>query len=584
MGKLIDRRALLLGGAATWVVATTSDALSQNINTTSRLGLFGGKRRAPIPTNYDMIAFGDSRVNRGSGNTLTSSGLLQVTTSLGIQSWLATTAVGRILQGQYSNFGIDSGNSTQAVAEPRLSAFNDNYLITSLARNLTRPDEFWRGASSRGSAAAQETNCGPFAKDLTALAAHEADIIWDLLGTNDPISNIPPLTTIANKAAAIDAAAAAGKIYIMCNEMPRGILPDGNPANGSNADYTGAFPNYLVSDDANRFAVSRGFDAFDFASGSANARRNCIVINTRDEFIDLTIQPDPLNPTLWRNKAGYEWDGLHPSQYGMKRTAAATVARLAAVWSGYSALPNRVPVPTANGFVTPSLTQPYVNRNPVYTNGTDGIVTGTWAVAPLASGIPQDWAILGIANTTGLSCVVTKGTNDPTFGNYTQLVITGTIIAGNLATIHLREGMTSTTANAEVTAGRIAITDKLRAAGWRKIASGSTGLYSVELQTYCIEATANKSFTSRAHVAQNGSFVRDIDGNDAGNDEWQLAVTDPMVLNDANMTPSPGAFATFSGNPALGLLWLISLGRVNAGSLQTVSATIRFAKTGIYRS
>lgn len=527
----------------------TSFGFDSGLALSLRRPLAGGGPVAPVPANYDVIVFGDSRSAFGFDPTLDANGYIARLQPIGVAGWIGPCSQHRLRVARNANFGENGNTTTQMVASPRLNS-----------AGTTNPATWFRKNSLAAGTAADIPASAPGQKSLAAAAAHVAGIVAVLAGTNDAIGTFAT-TSQANILTMI--AALSSKVVLLYNELPRGV------------DKAGV-AGFTVTNAAERKAFSDWINTLDFASGHANAKANVIVIDSWAEFVD------PASGTAYINKVGTLWDGIHPSQYGARRLAQITVDRLSAIWPQWGALPAQIVRPTTHGLTTPGAQQPYVNTNPIFASPAgNGTVAGTWGVAPAAASVAQGWEIVATANATGLTGLAAKTGTDPDGFTTQDLTVTGTVAASQIAQIEVRQRLaTQAAVDAEVAAGRLAFTDKLRAFGRVFVPAGSTGIYFPSLELFLQEATATKRLTARVHSAQRSMF-RDVDGLDNGG-VWYDLMTEVLDLAEPNMTAAPGNVALLS---SIVVKWNIYLGNDTVATAQTINTNgpLRFSRTGFVR-
>lgn len=505
---------------------------------------------APIPVNTDGIFFGDSRTAFAFDPLLDATGYNARLQPIGVAGWIGPLSNHKLRVGRNANFGENGNTTTQMVASPRLNS-----------SGTTNPATWYRKNTSAAGDATDITNSNPGQKRLAAAAAHSAGIVYLLAGTNDASTTFAT-TSQTNILTMISAL--SSKVIILYNELPRGVDKTGSPAS-------------TVTNAVERKAFSDWIKTLDYASGGPNAKSNVIVIDSWAEFVD------PASGTSYLNKVGYLYDGLHLSQYGARRLAQITVDRLSLIWPGWGTLPSLSIKPTNHGLTTPGLQQPYVNTNPLMVSpGGNGSVAGTWAVAPSLTDVPQGWELAATGtNTGGLTGIASKTDVDPDGKVAFGLNITGTVPASNIAQIEFRQRFANATAvGAEVAAGRLSFTDKLRAFGRVFVPTGSTGIYFPSLELFIQEATATKRLTARIHSAQRSMF-RDVDGLENGG-IWYDLWTEVIDLAEPNMTVSPGNVSSVS---SIVLKWNLYLGNDTIATTQTINTNgkILFSQTGFVR-
>jgi lysophospholipase L1-like esterase len=508
----------------------------------------GGGPVAPVPANYDVTFFGDSRAAFGFDATLDANGYIARLQPIGVAGWMGPVSGHKLRVARNANFGENGNTSAQMVASPRLNG-----------SGTTNPATWFRRNSLAAGNAADITASAPGQKSLAAAAAHPAGIVAILAGTNDGVGTFAT-TSQANILTMI--AALTGKVVLLYNELPRGV------------DKAGV-AGFTVTNAVERKAFSDWIKTLDYASGHANAKSNVIVIDSWAEFVD------PASGTAYLNKVGYHWDGIHPSQFGARRLAQITVDRLSSIWGAWAGLPPQIAKPTTHGLTTAGAQQPYVNSNPVFFAGTNGTVAGTWAAAPAAANVAQGWEIVATVNASGLTGVASKTGTDPDGFTTQDLTLTGTVAAAQIAQIEVRQRLANQAAvDAEVAAGRLAFTDKLRAFGSVFVPAGSTNIYFPSLELFIQEATGTKRLTARVHAAQRSMF-RDVDGLDNGG-VWYDLMTEVLDLAEPNMTAAPGNVSVVS---SIVIKWNIYLGNDTAAGVQTINTNgpLRFSRTGFVR-
>lgn len=498
---------------------------------------------APVPANYDVLFFGDSRTSDGIGSaTSLTNGYAPLTQNLGVAGWIGALSGNRLRVGRYANFGIPASTTTQGAAVPRLDAVN----VASAGR-WDRPGSSSDFAGNKGAPDA---------------AAHQAGIAVLLYGTNDG-SGIS--TTTESNLVTIMNGIGSGKVIILLNELPRGV------------DFLGAVTNE-ASNPAERYALSRELLKYDYASGDAKARANVIVVNAYDAFLDGA------SGTNYYPIRGVYRDGLHVTPYGGRLLTQTIIDRLAAVWPGWAALPEQVTLPTVNGLSDPAATQPFVHSNPILTPGTNGQSLGTWAVAPAAASIPQGWAVNALSGASGLTGVATKGVDtDPDGYPAFKLEITGTLGANSGSTIQVYQALQSTALSSALSAGRLSINDKLRGVANIKVAAGSQYLVGVGMDVIAQDSTANRTQTVRSNAGTTGgpglgtALNSYLDAYAAS--DWTRIQTELIDLQDPNLVAIGQNVAALSA--LTGRVQLVF--RNNSGSTQNVSATVWISRAGVWR-
>ena len=404
---------------------------------------------AAVPSNWDMIFFGDSRTENG----ITATNPGPFSTKLlagGLASWIGPVSGNRIRVGRNANFGIASGTSGQAALDPRQSAVN-----------TVTTGQWFRGNSTGA------PNSGSDNKGYVQAGQHPAGIVALLLGVNDGSASWPSASRTA-MTTIINALTQAGKIVLLYNETPKGV--DNMGTVQTNYDLGGPGTAGALA----WKAYSDWLSGWDYASGSAYANPKVIVVDSWNEFLDTT------QPTASRNKAGYLLEGLHPGAYGTRRLAEIGHARLTAVYGAtYTGLPSRATLPTTDGLTTYSAAQPFVNTNPVLKMGSAGVIYGSAATTPAAASVPQAWNLRLLG--TGMSgLTVALDTSQVDSDGFTILKVTvgGTLTSSTAAvvtaTIQLDQLLSGAPLASAISGGQLAYTDKLRSVARVAVAPGGS--------------------------------------------------------------------------------------------------------------
>lgn len=491
---------------------------------------------APVPANFDVIFFGDSRVENGITPNVTTTGYEAALTNIGVAAHIGAMSGNRLRVGKFPNFGISGGTSMQAAFDPRQASSGS---VTT--------GQWWRGSPTDSS--------GSSNKSISDAVAHSAGIVCLLLGTNDGPTNWPSASRTA-MTTIINGLTAGGKVVVLLNETPRGINAAGAAQNAT------ASPAALKD-------YSDWLLKWDYASGDALSNPRVIVVNSWAEFIDSG------SGSNYYNKQGYLHDGLHFTPFGAKQLAETIVDRLSTVWV-WAARPRRISLPTANSLSTITDSAPFINSNPIFTPGTNGTVSGTWGSAPSASDIAQGWIASGSGTLSGINATAQKGVEtDPDGYPVQRINVTGGSLA-NLATATVILQQNITNISALTSAGMLSLTSKLRAMMRVKIDAGSNLLSSVNISTTVLADTTAKNLVAR--TMRTASFLPINNGSfDMGDGEWRDYMTELLDIAEPNMTASPGNPSSISS-----ISLVLNLRFDNrTGSTATPSATVRFARTGV---
>ncbi len=495
---------------------------------------------APLPANYSFLIYGDSRTDDGKTTSNGTSGLIQGTASLGYAAWLELLSGYKLRIGRNANFAVPASTTYQGAALPRQNA---NSVVT--------PGDAWR---SNGAVNFSDNKGADFAN------AHEAGIGVLLYGTNDQIvSDAGYLAASRTNILAILNAAPA-KLWIVCNELPKGVNDNGTLGGQTVTANFKAYSDWLLT--------------LDHASGHANARANVIVVDTWGEFVD------PASGALYRNKQGYLRDGLHCTGFGAKRIAAKIIERLSAIWPGWGALPAQISLPTANGLATLGAAQPSIMSNSIFTPGTAGSVLGTWGTPPLAANIPQGWTLFLSGAGTGISCVVEKGVEtDPEGFPVFKLVVSGTLAANVSCTIQVYQLASLATLFAN---GWLTINDKLRGVGRIKVEGGAQYFSGASLSLIVQSPTTTKyltGFTGRGGSVINMSAPAFLDCYDGA---WLSYCTEVLDFQDSGKVAIGQNMAAPSDISQIQVRADLDFRNLTAAT-QTVAATIRLSRIGAMR-
>lgn len=494
---------------------------------------------APVPSNFDMIFFGDSRTENGISANLTTSGYATNLNNIGMAAHLGALSGHRLRVGKFPNFGIGGGTSLQAAVDPRQATSGS---VTT--------GQWWRGTQTDN-----PTQSGSSNKSISDAVAHSAGLVCLLLGTNDGPTNWPSASRTA-MTTIINGLTAGGKVVVLLNELPRGINSAGSTQN-------------TTTDPVALKAYSDWLKKWDYNSGDALANPNVIVIDTWADFVDATTG------TNYYNKRGYLHDGLHFTPFGAKRATELMINRLSTIWY-WPARPVRITQPTANGLSVITNSAPFINSNPVLTPGANGTVSGTWGVAPAASDISQGWIATGSGTLSGINATAVKGVETDANGYPIQRInVTGGSLANlGTATVTLQQNITNIAAL--TSAGMLSLTSKLRGMANLRIEAGSNLLSSVNISLSLIADATAKNLAVR--TMRTASFLPINNGTtDMADGQWYTFLTELMDIAEANMTASPGNPSSISS-----LTFQINLQFDNrTGSTATPSATVRIARAGV---
>jgi hypothetical protein len=503
-----------------------------------------GTANATAPANYDYLWFTDSRGAFGQQSTLDANGFSQNDTYMNMFRWASRLSNYRIRPGLFPNYGLTGNSSTQMIQNPRQ---NTSSVVTT--GYWYRPETFTGQVGASGN------------KGYVEAAADSAAIVFLLMGTNDNTVAMP-VTTQANMTTLLDLL--KSKVVIILNEMPRGVNKTGGAQQA-------------VTDGANRKLYSDWLNTLDYASGNGNSRPNVIVVDTWAETVDPATGPN------WKNKQGYFYDGVHQGQWGARKLGQKIVDRLSAVWAGqWASLPQRFTIPTTDGLSVPANAQPFVNTNPIFTPGTNGSVSGTFAVPPTAATIAQGWDVNSNSNATGFTVVADKTTLGPDGEPCQKLTISGgALAASTVSSILVRQQICTNNAGwaALLSANRIALTDMVRAVGRYKVNPGSTVLHGVSLQWFVTTSPAAGSLKAfDGQVTASANDLANSSGYDAyDQNTWYYQLTQMTRLDEPNMAANA---LTSANGTVLTVQWDI---RFLHDGVTAPSATIYFSRTGLAR-
>ena len=441
---------------------------------------------AAVPSNWDMVFFGDSRTENGVNATNPGGFNTQLQVG-GVAGWIGPVSGNRLRVGRNANFGISSGTSMQAALDPRQSAVN-----------TVTTGTWFRGKSI------SVPNSGSDNKGYVQAGAHPAGIVAVLLGVNDGSASWPSASRTA-MTTIINALTQAGKIVVLFNETPKGV--DNTGTVQATYDLGGAGTAQALA----WKSYSDWLSGFDYASGGPNANPKVIVVDSLSEFLDSA------QPTASRNKSGYLLEGLHPTAYGAKRLAEIAHARLAAVYGAtYTGLSSRATLPTADGLATYANAQPFVNTNPILKMGSAGSVLGTPASpAPTNAQVPQGWnlRLTGAGIGTVTVAIDTSQVDSDGF-TIAKLTLGGTLTSSTAAvvqaTVQLDQLLQTAAISSAVSGGQLAYTDKLRAVARIAIAPG--GSKAINVATPLL--TMTDTVTSPSHgMSAFGQAAHDVTAN-----------------------------------------------------------------------
>lgn len=498
--------------------------------------------RAPTPSNYDIVFFGDSRTENGFAPNVATGGYGANLHNVGVAAQIGPMSGHKLRVGKFANFGIGGGTAIQAAFDPRQAASGS---VTT-------------GTWWRGTVANSPTSSGSDNKSISNAVAHSAGIVVLLLGTNDGPTNWPAATRTA-MTTIINGLTAGGKVVVLLNETPRGINTAGTLQSNLTTPNAALFKDY-----------SDWLKKWDYNSGDALSNSKVIVVDTWADFYDSA------SGTSYYNKQGYLHDGLHFTPFGAKRAAQLIDARLTLILgTAYTGAAARITLPTANGFTAITDTAPYLNSNPILTPGTDGTVSGTWGTPPTAATVAQGWTVTGSGTISGLDLVCEKGVDtDPGGFPVQKLTVTGGSLADlGTATVTLQQNVSNIAAL--TSAGMMSLASKLRAMARVKIDAGSNLLSSVSVSMTVFADTTAKNLTARS--MRTTSFLPLNAVVDMGDGQWYDYLTELLDIAEPNMTASPGNPTSISS-----IVFTVNMQFDNrTGSTATPSATVRVARPGV---
>lgn len=495
---------------------------------------------APIPANLRFLIYGDSRTADGKTTTNTTNGLIQGTQNLGYAPWLELLSAYKLRIARNANFTVPASTTYQGAALPRQNA-----------NGVATAGDAWR---SEGAVNFSDNKGADFAN------AHEAGISILLYGTNDQIVSDAGYLAASRTNILTILNTAPNKVWIICNELPKGVNDNGTLGGQSVTANFKSFSDWLLT--------------LDYASGHANARANVIVIDTWGEFVDAA------SGTLYRNKQGYLRDGLHCTGFGAKRIAAKIIERLSAIWPNWAALPAQITLPTANGLASLGAAQPSIMSNSIFTPGTNGARLGTWGLAPLVADIPQGWTLFISGSGTGMSCVVEKGVeSDPDGFPVFKLTISGMLAANSSCQIQVYQLASLATLFAN---GWLTINDRLRGVARMRVEAGAQYFSGASLSLIVQSPTTNKfltGFTGRGGSVINMSTPAFLDCYDGS---WLDYCTEVLDFQD------PGKVALGQNMTAQSDISQIQIRadldfRNLTAAAQNVFATVRLSRVGAMR-
>ena len=514
------------------------------VPTSSVFGMVLGSKGIVTPSNADIAWWGDSRTENGFQTSVSATtGYGTKTTINGAMSYIGPASGHKLRLARNANFAIFGSTTIEGAAIPRQSA----------AGTVT-VGQWWRGSAT------DTVPSGSDNKGVDYAINHEAGIFVYLDGTNDGATNWVSASRIATLSV-VQTLAAASKIVVVLNELPRGIKPDGTLGN-----------NLTLSDAAAFKAYSVWLAGLDYASGQPQSQPNVIAVDS------WSIGIDPSSGAQYYNLPGMLYDGLHPTQYYCNLIAQAITARLQAVFpSWYAALPSLITIPTTNGLSTPTASAPFLNPNPIMTAGTGGTVTGNWSgTAPSASGVCQGWTLTGGASGYNLTCVASNtGITDPQGGNAQRLVISGSLGASTTSYITMSQNSTASL----ISSGMMTLASKLRAMLRFRVQPGSVGLSAVSIQGALITTSTPQNMITTTPVIGYFASYYNQNGLDVfAGSQWMDFMSSLDDLADPNL-------AINNGNPTgvSAIQVVITFYFTNyAATAQSVGATIDVSRAGYF--
>ena len=502
-----------------------------------------GSSPAPIPANYEMIGFGDSRTENGFAISNTTSGLSQITSTISHMVWLEILSGLKLRISTSPNFAISASNTYQGSALPRQ---NSSGVVTT--------GDYWRSNHAVNFSGN---------KGAEYFETHPAGIGVFLYGTNDTAVSDPQYLTTSRTNVTTMLDRAPSKVWIILNELPKGIQDNGTVGTGSVSANFKSFSDWLLT--------------LDYASGHANARANCIVVDTFAALVD------PATGTNYSNLRGTSWDGLHYAPGGAKLAAQTVINRLSAIWPSWGTLPVLATFPTTNGLISLGAAQPFIMSNPIFTPGTNGTVSGTWGSAPSAANVPQGWVVTVLSNGSGITCVADKTETDDEGYPVLKLTLSGTLGANLSSQVQVYQLLGGASLTSAWTNNWLTISDKLRGVGKCKVDAGAQYLSGVGLALIMQSPTVNKYQTSaaaRGPTVINATAPAFIDAY--ADSAWRPYQTQLMDFQDPGKVALGQNITAQSDISQIQLRWEIDFRNLTA-STQNISAVIRFSRSGAIR-
>jgi len=556
-----------------------------------------GPSLVAFPSNREVVSYGDSQTENGqNGELRTTNGYRGILSNYGTPSYLVSKTGGRLRPGKFGGFGISGGTAIQGAASPRLNASNSASV-----------GHWWRGTDNGLS---NPATSGSDNKGIADANSHSAGIILLNLGTNDGGTGANGYSSSSNwdtggaSRTAIDTLLngfSSSKLVIVTTPFPRG-----RRSNDTDLPSGGGAP--LGSTAATRYLAFMDFiKKYHYASGDALAKSNVIVLDMKTRW----LSSDSAAAALAKNKPGVlQDDALHLSPYGAKDLAAAVDDALTTAYgSTYTGLSSMVTLPTSGttGFTNAAACLPYLNSNPAFVAGTAGATgsntfasfTGPAGATPVANHICQGWTIGGTGTQSGLTVIVSKGSDSD--GDYQRIQVSGTLVNAGTAGISFTQNISSanllTLDNALGGSGTLGtgslLTDALRQVLRYKLATGSQCVRDINVgATWFVTATTQATGAGvGGGLGANsgtgvGTFLCDpSSAGDAGGTEVQLFESDQYAVKMPQMATgydaaSPGQPTAVSSCTVAGA---ISFHNVS-GSTASVSLDLKLYGCGIVRT
>lgn len=356
---------------------------------------------------------------------------------------------------------------------------------------------------------------------LSAVVASNCGTVVFLGGVNDGLS-IPYETTVANYTTIFNALRDAGKVVIVCNELPNSAI-NNTPVNAPAASAAQLARRDWLEHPARKVTWP-----------------NLVVVDTYRACLKAG--------TTYEFKDGFAPDGLHPAMRGNRTIGAVVASALNALRSGDTSYRN---LPTSSADVYDAATNPFGCILP------DFMLTGTTGTATGVTGqVATGWAF-SVGNAGEVTIQVSKGVDSDGFDQ--QIIRVFGTPTGTARGVTFQKFVNDTP-----NLGKVAAGDQLAVMGRVIVDAGYTG----QLRGIGINCSVNGNNGSSQNLA-----VQGYGGSGSAGNDWDMegAVFDQQIASQIAPVHADWATMTSRGLTA-------SLSLTYGGNNVPIDFTVRVSR------